>query len=260
MLPNGFQWRTPALEAALQQAQRLAFEVNLDDAMNPAKSMALVGKLGFLPSDKSLSKMLAPDYRTKLEQVAKDLGLQPEVLDRMRPWLASLTITSMSLMKKTAKNNGGKPSSPSGAMEDVAGVDMQLWKWGKAAGKELGALETAEDQLRIFADLPEDQQVELLVVALKDYDKPQKVLDDLVGAWRKGDTAALDRTMNGDMAAYPELHKKIFHDRHVKWLPQIEQMMTDGKTHVIVVGAGHLVGKDSVVDMLRQKGVKVEGP
>jgi uncharacterized protein YbaP (TraB family) len=37
-------------------------------------------------------------------------------------------------------------------------------------------------------------------------------------------------------------------------------MMADGKTHVVIVGAGHLVGKDSVIDMLRAKGVKVEGP
>ena len=42
--------------------------------------------------------------------------------------------------------------------------------------------------------------------------------------------------------------------------PQIEAMLNDGKTHVIVVGAAHLVGKGSVIDLLRARGVRVEGP
>jgi len=37
-------------------------------------------------------------------------------------------------------------------------------------------------------------------------------------------------------------------------------MIEDGRTHMIVVGAAHLVGPDSIIAMLRAKGVKVEGP
>jgi uncharacterized protein len=62
------------------------------------------------------------------------------------------------------------------------------------------------------------------------------------------------------MDTFPELRKALLYDRHVKWLPQIERMMADGKTHVVIVGAAHLTGKDSVIDMLRTKGIKVEGP
>lgn len=258
ILPKGFQWRRPELEAALQQAQRLAFEINMDDAMNPASTMGLITQHGFLPPDKTLHKMLAPEHRKKLDEVAASLGLPPAGLARMRPWLAAITLASLSLIKQNSKD--GKSVDPSAMTGDLAGVDMQLWKWGKEAGKELGALETAEDQIRIFADLPEDQQVELLVTTLSDVSKPQQALDLLLDAWKRGDTAALDRGLHGEMAKYPAIQKAVFYDRHVKWLPQIERMMADGKTHVIIVGAGHLVGKDSVIDMLRAKGVKVEGP
>jgi uncharacterized protein YbaP (TraB family) len=258
ILPKDFQWRTPALESALQQAHRLAFEVNLDDAMNPASTMGIVTQLGLLPPDKSLRKMLAPDYRTKLDEAATSLGLPPAGVDRMRPWLAALTLTSLSLIKQNSKD--GKPVDPSTLTEEMAGVDMQLWKWSKDACKERIALETAEGQIRIFADLPESQQIELLVATLKDIGKPQESLDALLSAWRKGDAAALDRGLHGDMDGFPALRKAVFHDRHIKWLPQIERMLADGRTHVIVVGAGHLVGKDSVIAMLRAKGIAVEGP
>jgi uncharacterized protein YbaP (TraB family) len=258
ILPKGFQWRRPELEAALQQAQRLAFEINMDDAANPASTMPLITQYGFLPPDKTLHKMLAPEHRKRLDEVAASLGLPPAGLARMRPWLAAITLASLSLIKQNSKD--GKTIDPSAMTGDLAGVDMQLWKWGKEAGKELGALETTEDQLRIFADLSEDQQVELLVATLGDVSKPQQAVDLLLDAWKRGDTAALDRGLHGEMAKYPALQKAVFYDRHIKWLPQIERMMADGKTHVIIVGAGHLVGKDSVIDMLRAKGVKVEGP
>jgi hypothetical protein len=258
ILPKDFKWRRPELDAALQQAQHLVFEINLDDAMNPAATMGFVTQHGFLPPDKSLHRMLATEYRKKLDEVATSLGLPPAGLARMRPWLAALTLTSLSIIKQASKD--GKPVDPSAMTGDLAGVDMQLWKWGKGAGKELGALETAEDQIRIFADLPENTQIQLLISTLQDISKPQQAIDLLLDAWKKGDTAALDRNMHGEMSKFPALQKAVFYDRHVKWLPQIERMLADGKTHVVIVGAGHLVGKDSVIAMLRAKGVKVEGP
>jgi uncharacterized protein YbaP (TraB family) len=62
------------------------------------------------------------------------------------------------------------------------------------------------------------------------------------------------------MDKFPVLRKALFDDRHAAWMPQIEALMRDGGDHVIGVGAAHLVGKGSVIDLLRAKGVRVEGP
>ena len=79
-------------------------------------------------------------------------------------------------------------------------------------------------------------------------------------AWRAGNTAELDKEFNDGVDHFPALRKAILHDRHVRWIPQIERMMTDGRTHLIVVGTAHLVGEGSVIAMLRAKGIHVEGP
>ena len=257
ILPKGLRWRTPALEAALAKAQRLTFELDLDEATNPASMGAIVMKYGFLPPDRSLYKMLAPEHRLKLDKAAHTVGLTPVALDRMRPWLAAITLTSLSIIKQSAKD--GK-SQGQAQLSDITGVDQQLWDWSKTANKERGALETAEDQIRIFADLPEPQQVELLVVTIDDVVETPKAVDAMLGAWKRGDTKALDRSFNADMERFPVLRRAVLDARHEKWVPQIEAMMNDGKTHVIVVGTAHLVGRNSVVAMLRAKGVKVEGP
>jgi uncharacterized protein len=258
VLPKGLSWRPPALDQALNEAQRLVFEINLDQAKNPAVMLPLVSKHGLLPQDQSLRKMLAPENRKKFDEVATSLGLMPQNLERMRPWFAALTLSSLSVMKQLKKP--GEATSPQDALESIAGVDQQLWDWAKTAGKERAALETAEDQLRIFADLPREREIEFLILTLREIGQPQTGIDDLIGHWLAGDIAKLDQSFNAGMDTFPALRNAILRDRHEKWIPQIEAMMADGRTHVIVVGTAHLVGRDSVIAMLRAKGVKIEGP
>jgi len=72
--------------------------------------------------------------------------------------------------------------------------------------------------------------------------------------------ATLESAINLGLDDFPVLRNRVLKDRHDKWLPQIEKMIADGRSYVIVVGAAHLAGSDSIIAMLRAKGVKVEGP
>jgi uncharacterized protein YbaP (TraB family) len=246
LLPQGVNWRTPALDAALNAAQAVAFEIDLDKAKDPIASQSLVVKLGMLPQGTTLRKLLSPERRTKYERVAKSVGLVPLMLDQMRPWLAAVTISVQWIVSK-----GYDPNS---------GVDQHIWTWAKANNKERLALETIEEQLNVFAGLTLEQEVEYLVISTDQIENSPDMLDGMINAWRKGDVKVLDKVLNDGMKEFPVLNQRLLADRHAKWLPQIERMLADGRTFVVVVGAAHLTGKGSVVDLLRQKGIKVEGP
>ncbi len=258
ILPKDYTWRTPELEAALTAAQQLVFELDIDQARDMKTMGGLIARLGLLPAGQSLHKMLAPERRAQFDTVAKSLGLDPARLDRMRPWLAAITLSTLSIAKQNTKP--GEQFAPGKAMQASPGVDVQLWNWAQSAGKERAALETLEDQLSIFADLSQDQEVAFLVVSLDEVEKTPKSIAAMIDAWKTGNTGALDQAFNADWDSFPALRKALLHDRHEKWLPQIERMMSDGRTHLIIVGTAHLVGKDSVIAMLRAKGIKVEGP
>src|SRR5262249_47648573 len=103
ILPKGLQWRRPELDAALAEAQQLVFELDLDQAQDINVMGALVAKLGFLPPDQSLHKMLAPERRHQLDDLATSLGLDPQRMDRMRPWFAAITLSSLSIIKQNTK-------------------------------------------------------------------------------------------------------------------------------------------------------------
>lgn len=246
LLPKGVNWHTPALDAALKSAQVVAFEIDLDTAKDPVATGELVKRLGMLPPDVTLRKLLSPERRAKFERVAKSVGLPPMMLDPMRPWLAAITIGVQWIVSK-----GYDPNS---------GVDQHIWTWAKENGKERIALETIEEQLNVFAGLTREQEIDYLVVSIDQIDEAPEDLDKMIVAWRKGDLKTLDKVLNEGMKDVPVLNQRLLADRHAKWLPQIEKMLADGRTHVVVVGTAHLVGKGSVVDLLRAKGVKVEGP
>jgi uncharacterized protein YbaP (TraB family) len=258
ILPKDLVWRTPALDAALNVANQIVFEVDFDQAQDASVMGDLVARHGFLPPDKSLRRMIAVEYRAKLEATAADLGLPIASVDRMRPWLAALTITSLTAIRQTSRT--GKKPDPAAAMSEQGGVDLKLWNWAKQNGKPRGALETVESQIQVFANLTPEQEVQYLVMILQQGSKVEESIDLLLNAWKTGNIRELDRALNGDMDSFPAMRKALFDDRHANWMPQIEAMLNDGRTHVIVVGAAHLVGKGSVIDLLRAKGVRVEGP
>jgi len=246
LLPADVKWRTPAVESALNEAAVVVFETDFAGAQDPRVSQALIAKYGFLPPGQTLRSVLSTSTNAELEKTATDLEIPPPSLAPLRPWLAALT-----LGLQFAIHQGFDPSN---------GVEQQVITSAKASGKSLRTLETNESQLRVFADLTREQEVELLTVTLRQVRETPKMLEDMLTAYRKGDLAALERTLNIGFDDFPALRKRILKDRHDKWLPQIENMIADGRTHLIIVGAAHLVGPDSVIVMLRAKGVKVEGP
>ena len=242
LLPADVKWRTPAVENALNGAAVVVFET---DFAGP-DPQALIAKYGLLPPGQTLPSVLPGSTRAELERAATDLRIPPPSLAPLRPWLAALT-----LGVQFAISQGFDPNK---------GVEQQVITWAKASGKGLASLETNESQLRVFADLTREQEIALLTVTLRQVREMPRMLGDMLAAYRKGDLAALERPLNFGLDDFPVLRKRILRDRHEKWLPQIEKMIADGRTHMIVVGAAHLVGPDSIIAMLRAKGVKVEGP
>src|SRR5882762_6052868 len=243
LLPADVKWRTPAVESALKGAAVVVFETDFAGAQDP---QALIAKYGLLPPGQTLHSVLPGSTRAELERTATDLRIPPSSLAPLRPWLAALT-----LGVQFAVSQGFDPNK---------GVEQQVMTWAKAGGKGLTSLETNESQLRVFADLTREQEIALLAVTLRQVREMPKMLSAMLAAYRKGDLVALERALNVGLDDFPMLRKRILKDRHEKWLPQIERMIADGRTHMIIVGAAHLVGPDSVIAMLRARGVKVEGP
>ncbi len=97
----------------------------------------------------------------------------------------------------------------------------------------------------------------LMKVTLEDLDKTKTDCEDMMKAWRTGDAEALDKLLNEASRETPAIFKRLLSDRTQRWAPQVEEWARGDKSVLVVVGAGHLVGKEGLVNLLRNKGLKV---
>jgi uncharacterized protein len=232
------------VQRAYADAERVYFETSLDSLMSRQQEMAM---RGMYPAGKSLRGEIPADLYAKVEAAAPNLaslGVTMPVLDRMEPWMVALLFQSVEWQKAgiTAEH----------------GVDMHFSGRAKQDGKPVGGFESVDFQLGLFDDMSAEEQAAFLRQSLDDLSGTTEQMRRVVAAWRAGDAAAIDAIMNESMDEAPALYARMLTDRNAAWVPQIEQMLRGADDVLVVVGAAHLVGENSVVEMLRQRGYAVE--
>jgi uncharacterized protein YbaP (TraB family) len=241
LLPNDTDWRFTALNDALSKSQALYIELTDDDQ---ASMTSLVMRYG-MDTEHPLSTLLSDSDNTALGKAAELAGLPggTTVLQPMKPWLAALTLAVAPLMKA--------------GLDPAAGVDKQLQAQMTRAGKPVHALETAEQQIRFLADLPEPLQIAFLRDTLRDVEKDKAELLSLIDAWKRGDVAAIAKLENDELKTKePALYQKLLVRRNQDWAARIKDMLRQpGTTVFVAVGAAHLAGPDSVQAQLAKIGV-----
>jgi len=231
-----------AVDAAYAEAESLLMEIDMDN-LDPMASQKIAMDLGMLPEEKSLQGELDAASYAKVAAYAREVGLEQRILNRFRPWFAAMTLTQLNLIKIGFDVNSG--------------VEMRLTARAAADGKEIGGLETLDEQLGLLAALPAAQQREFLLYSVEDSARAREEIDKMVGAWRKGDVAALSALLSEGFEKYPQLYRPLTVERNRKWIGRIEGLLDDKDDYLVVVGALHLVGSDSVVELLQKKGYKV---
>jgi uncharacterized protein YbaP (TraB family) len=230
----------PAVDSAFERAKTVAFETSFDSLQLRAMEMMTRGRY---QNGATLRSSLSPAGAARLDTVLKSYGLKVEQVDGFKPWFVSM------LLMQTVMQRAH--------FEAKYGVDMQLNARAHSANKSIVGLESVEMQLGMFDSLSPAEQ-ETMVLKSSGPDSSSRVLMKIKDAWMTGDVGALDDLLNQGLKDVPTLFAKLVSDRNAAWLPKIEQMMKTGDDALIVVGAGHLVGKKGVVEMLRAKGYAVD--
>jgi uncharacterized protein YbaP (TraB family) len=141
-------------------------------------------------------------------------------------------------------------------LDAQSGVEQRFVTKAVADRKEILGLETLEQQLHMLADLPPKLQTEFLMQTLAEADQVEAELDKMMAAWRKGDSAALEKLLLSIQES-PQIYRTLIVDRNRRWMARLNEMLGAQQDYLVVVGAMHLVGKDGVLQMLEQRGYKV---
>lgn len=230
-------------EKVYKDSRRLFFEVDLDN-MDQQKVQEITASKGLYPEGVTLKDRLSKEgYETASKGLAS-IGMNMEQVERLKPWLISVTIAAARLQML-----GYDPN---------LGVDRYFFNKARKDGKKVEGLETVDYQLNLFASMSDKMQEEMLLQTLKDLDEIESNVDSIMAAWKTGDTKTLEDSLLKSFEEYPEMYKLLITDRNRNWLAKIESLLRQNEKGMVVVGAAHLIGKDGIIAALKQKGYMVE--
>jgi len=230
----------PSLRAAFARAEVLVVEA--DAEATPQDTVRrLTRELGTYRPPDGLSAHVSLETETIVRGVLTRLGLSAANAERLRPWALATVITVAWIQK-------------AGYSGDL-GVDATLLREARGA-KAIVELESMPDHLRLLANLPERTQERMLRSALEDVRAGVEALDRMSAAWERGDAAAFEALVFADEGE-AEVREVLYFARNRKMAERIAPLVGAPRTHLVVVGAGHLVGDEGLVALLRRRGFEV---
>ena len=231
-----------AVDAAYQDAEQLVMEIDMDD-LDPLAAQQTTMELGMLPEDQTLESELGAATYAKVARQAQDIGVDPQIINHFRPWLAAMTLVQLQLLRQ--------------GLDPESGVEKRLTARATADGKKITGFETLQEQLGMLANLSRDQQREFLLYSVEDAEHAAREIDELIAAWREGDVKALAQLLSREFNQFPDLYRPLTVDRNRRWAPHIEALLNERDDYLVVVGALHLVGRNSVIELLEKDGYTV---
>jgi len=245
MLPRDWAWRTRAIDAAIRSSDVFVFETALTP-QQMGKMRVFVRDNGTLPRGQRLSRMLSPQGLKDLNKALTMTPLDPSSVNTMRPWLALMVLGDYQIQ------NGPLRSF----VEE--GVDYTIEQEAQEAGKPVRHLETAESQLEILIQTTPDNDIAGFEAELHELLSVDDKYRRLLEGWTAGSQTELARVLADEAVRNPDEKKLLLDNRNRNWVPQIEGMMVSKQTIFVTVGAAHLVGRGSVLDILCVRGWKVQ--
>lgn len=228
---------------AYAESGRLVFEAPPGEMEKPVYLQKLL--LAALYTDGSaLKDHLDSAVWNKVQKFCRERHYDCDKYQMFRPWMFSLHLT-MSEMSKIGVNQN-------------YGVDRIFYQKARDDGKSMGALETVDEQIgymTLMDDDTGDAQVSETIDELRELNAR---FTDILLAWRSGDEAGIAAFSLRELKSYPELYSKLIVERNKRWIKDIERDIQGPVNTMIIVGVAHLAGPDSVIDLLRRRGYKVE--
>jgi uncharacterized protein YbaP (TraB family) len=233
------------IENAFNAAKYLVVEINSNNLSQDYASQMMM-KYGVYTNGSKFKDNVSAELYNKLDKLFTDHGMSLGVLNDFKPFIM------YSLMSQFMAQDLGYMSN--------YGIDFHYLDQASKSNKAVKELETFEFQMNLLSSIPDKSMITAMEY---DIDNPNtgKDIQDVFDAWQKGDTAKLEAITfapaanNTDFQTYFDM---FVTNRNHTMVDKIVEYLADNEIYFVVVGAGHLIGKDGIPNLLENKGYKVE--
>lgn len=234
------------LDAALENAEKVYGELDMQAAMDPSAMMGMQQMI-MAPADSTIDKVLTAKQLADLNMAWAKYGTDEvpmEALYMLKPAGLSTQLAALMSAKVLPDMNVGQ------------GIDNELQVRARKAGKQVTGLETMEFQTNMLLGDPISKQAEDLMETIEDIDAEAGKLVRLTNAYLAQNYKDIETICAESVLKNPESAEKMIISRNNNWMKQLEPEMKNTNL-LVVVGAGHLVGDKGILNQLKQAGYTV---
>ena len=230
------------LEDAYLADDAIAFETNLGELSTP-RFNAMMTDMGRQPNGSHLSQNLKAETWNSLSAISLKLGYSPEYIDTLQSWYCASVLTSAALRLA--------------GLNSHLGIDGYIFQRSVMEQRPVICLETPQKQLELLASInPETDEV-FIQHTIRELADMAKFSHEMLEYWLDGNAKGLARLVADGFENNNELQKLMLEDRNRQWFDKLHSANLQNMSVLSVVGAGHLVGPDSILNLFKTNGYVV---
>ncbi len=225
------------IESSYQDSDALVLEVVVDK-INPMQMMSRM----MLQGGKTLKDEMDSVSYYEFKSVMDSLQIPEMNYVMLKPWAATLIMMQTVMQKE-------------GFQQDL-GFDFYFLGKARTEEKEVFGLETLEQQLDAFEELSEFSS-DFFKYSLVEMENTKTMIDDMLKAWKEGDVDKIEQIINtsiGDTENFEKINEIMLDKRNFLMIEKIEDYLKANKQYFVIVGAGHLVGENGLLQLLEKTG------
>ncbi|MFD1216329.1 TraB/GumN family protein [Microbulbifer celer] len=234
------------IEAAYRSSGALVVEADiLASAKDPELQQQIMAASTYPPGE-TLRDHIPEKTFSALESWLQQRQIPIAVFLRMRPAIASITLSMVEMQRIGLNPN--------------LGIDRYFLQQAHSSGKQILQLESVVQQLQMLNNLEHPER--LLEQTLEQLSELENFVPRMTDAWKSGNAEQLYQLVISEgLQEHPEfsgLYDKLFFQRNREMAQKILQLSQSHSSLFVVVGAGHLVGTRSIIDLLQKEGFRIK--
>lgn len=241
--PNFYPLARP-YQMAFDQADTLVVEVDIS-ALDPATIQAKSMQYGMLASNQNLQQVLSTEAYTELQAVGAEYGLPISQMSAFKPALVSQQLAVLALVSIGYNPNSG----------------VEAYFLNQLGQRTVLQLENLDFQLDLLLNQPLEMQSALLQETLSQMDEFEDLTAKLVTAYLSGDDESFNQAFqaqSGTSQLTRDFMYQLMDERNMGMAAKIQQYLTQQGTYFVLIGAGHYVGDNSIIELLTKAGISGE--
>lgn len=222
------------VKKALDETSQVVLEIDMDD---PTMQTKMMGGMYMKEGQKISDLVSKEDYAIIDSLITNEVGMPLKMVENIKPFFLIAMLYPKML------------ECP------MQSFEQEIMNVAIAQKEEINGLETIEDQMNVFDEIPyEDQVADLLKTAKDNLKNDRETFQKMLNVYKDENIEALIAMINDDEASSVNKHQdKLLINRNKNWIPKISEYSKEQATF-FGVGAGHLAGEFGVINLLREAG------